>query len=120
MYGHIASNNENIFSPATESPSITYLTYQEENHTLTCLSTGSPVTTVSWMKDGQPLTIDGSVYHLTQTITDRASSTYSNELTVSETAPSGVVGTYNCTVTNDLGSDSSEVVVVGKDIINSV
>ena len=66
------------------------------------------------MKDGQPLTIDGSIYYLTQTITDRASSTYSNVLTVSEVAPSGVTGTYNCTVTNELGSDSSEVLAVGK------
>ena len=104
-----------ILSPTTEPPSITDLTYQEENRTLTCVSTGSPATTVSWMKDGQPLTIDGSIYHLTQTITDRSSSTYSNVLTVSETAPSGVAGTYNCTVTNELGSDSSEVMAVGKD-----
>ena len=70
------------------------------------------------MKDGQPLTIDGSIYHLAQTITDRSSSTYSNVLTVSETAPSGVAGAYNCTVTNELGSDSSEVVAVGKDSCN--
>ena len=74
----------------------------------------SPATTVSWMKDGQPLIIDGSIYHLTQTITDRASSTYSNVLTVSEIAPSGVAGTYSCTVTNELGLDSSEVVIVHK------
>ena len=67
------------------------------------------------MKDGQPLTIDGSIYHLTQTITDRSSSTYSNVLTVSETVPSGVAGTYNCTVTNELGLDFSEIVAVGKD-----
>ena len=67
------------------------------------------------MKDAQPLTIDGSIYHLTQTVTDRVSSTYSNVLTVSEAASSGVAGTYNCTVTNKLGSDSSEVVAVGKD-----
>ena len=101
-------------SPAIDPPSISDLTYQEENCTLTCVSTGSPATTVSWMKDGQPLTIDGSTYHLTQTITDRSSSTYSNVLTVSETAPSGVAGTYNCTVTNELGSVSSDVVAVGK------
>ena len=101
---------------STDPPSITNLTYQEEDRNLTCVSTGSPATTVSWMKDGQPLTIDGSIYHLTQTVTDRSSSTYSNVLTVSETAPSGVAGTYNCTVTNELGSDSSEVVADGKDI----
>ena len=64
------------------------------------------------MKDGQPLTTDGSSYYtLTQTVTDRASSTYSNVLTVSEGAPGGVAGTYTCTVTNELGSDSSEVTV---------
>ena len=68
------------------------------------------------MKDAQPLTIDGSIYHLTQTVTDRVSSTYSNVLTVSEAAPSGVAGTYNCTVTNELGSDSKEVVAVGKSL----
>ena len=64
------------------------------------------------MKDGQPLTTDGSShYTLTQTVTDRASSTYSNVLTVSEGAPAGVAGTYTCTVTNELGSESSEVTV---------
>ena len=98
-------------SPTTVSPTISSLTYQEEFRTLTCVSTGSPATTVSWMRDGQSLIIDDSTYHLTQTITDRSSSTYSNVLTVSD--PSGVAGTYNCTVTNDLGSDSREVEAVG-------
>ena len=70
------------------------------------------------MKDGQPLTIDGSMYLLTQTVTNRPSSTYSNVLTVSETAPSGVAGIYNCTVTNELGSDRQEVMAVGKDSSN--
>ena len=66
------------------------------------------------MKDGQPLSIDGSTYQLTQTVTDRASSTYSNVLTVSETAPTGVAGTYTCNVTNDLGSDSDSFTAVGE------
>ena len=100
-------------SPTTVGPTISSLTYQEESRTLTCVSTGSPATTVSWMRDGQSL-INSSTYHLTQTITDRSSSTYSNVLTVSETAPSGVAGTYTCNVTNDLGSDSMQVVAVGK------
>ena len=66
------------------------------------------------MRDGQPFSIDGSTYQLTQTVTDRASSTYSNILTVSETAPTGVAGTYTCTVSNDLGSDSDSVIAVGE------
>ena len=95
-------------------PTITSLTYEEEARTLTCVSTGSPATTVSWVKDGVPLSIDGSTYQLTQTITDRVSSTYSNVLTVSETAPTGIAGTYTCTVSNDLGTDSSDVTAVGE------
>ena len=73
----------------------------------------SPATTVSWMKDGQPLTTDGSSYYtLTQTVTDRTTSTYSNVLTVRE--GTAVAGTYNCTVTNDLGSDSRTEVALGE------
>jgi len=101
-----------LFHPV--SPNVISVTYQEEAHTLTCVSTGSPATTVSWGKDGVPLSIDGSTYQLTQTITDRVSSTYSNVLTVSETAPTGIAGTYTCTVSNDLGTDSSNVTVVGE------
>ena len=67
------------------------------------------------MKDGQPLTTDGSSYYtLTQTVTDRTTSTYSNVLTVSEAAPGGVAGTYTCTVANELGSNSSELNVAGE------
>ena len=102
-----------ILPPTTDPPNITDLIYQEESRTLTCVSAVSPATTVSWMKDGQPLTTDGSSYYtLTQTVTDRTTSTYSNVLTVSE--GTAVAGTYNCTVTNDLGSGSREVVVFGK------
>ena len=97
------------------APNISYLTYNHVNCTLTCESTGSPATTVSWIKDGLLLTIDGSTgYTLTQTVTYRPSSTYSNVLTVSETATGGVAGTYTCNVTNDLGSHDREVVAVGK------
>ena len=103
----------NPLSSATYPPIILDLTYQEENRTLTCVSTVSPATTVSWMKDGQPLTTDGSSYYtLTQTVTDRNTSTYSNVLTVHEGI--GVSGTYTCTVTNDLGSNSSTVVAPGE------
>ena len=66
------------------------------------------------MKDGLSLSIDDSTYQLTQTVTDRASSTYSNVLTVSETAPTGVAGAYTCTVSNDLGSGSDNVIAVGE------
>ena len=102
-----------IYSIITEPPTITELTYQEINNTLTCVSTGSPATIVTWIKDG--LTInDANDYTSTQTITDRANSTYSNVLTVNEEIPGSVSGVYNCTVSNVLGFDSRVVVVVGE------
>ena len=107
--GKLFKHPVSLYSSSTEPPNITDLTYEEEGHTLTCVSTGSPATTVSWMRDG--VSIDD--YNLTQTVTDRYSSTYSNVLTVSEGAPGGVTGTYSCTVSNLLGNSTREVVAVG-------
>ena len=101
-----------LYSPSEVPPTITDLTYDEESHTLTCVSTGSPATTVSWMRDG--LSIDDSThYTMTQTVTDRASSTYSNALRISEGVPGGVAGTYTCTVSNELGNSTRKVMGVG-------
>ena len=100
---------------ATDPPNITELVYYDYADSLECVSTSSPPTIVSWMKDGIALIIDNSTnYNLTQTITNRTSSTYSNVLTVSEGVPGGMAGTYTCTITNDLGSASSMVVATGE------
>ena len=96
-----------------DPPTITDLTYHEESGSVRCVSTGSPATTVSWMKDGLPID-DSTGYTHTQTVTDRANSTYSNVLRVSEGAPGRVAGTYTCTVYNELGNDTREVVAVGE------
>ena len=101
-----------FLSPNTDLPTIISLTYEEENCTLTCVSTGSPPTVVSWMKDGENITIDGHHFSLSQTITDRVSSTYNNTLTVGEGVTGGVAGVYNCAVSNVLGSDSTMIAVV--------
>ena len=66
------------------------------------------------MKDGLNFTTDGSHYSLSQTVTDRAVSTYNNVLTVKQSAPGGVAGTYTCIVSNELGSDSRTKMVVGE------
>ena len=63
---------------------------------------------------GLNLTTDGSHYSLSQIVTDRAASTYSNVLTVKQSAPGGVAGTYTCTVSNDLGSVNMTRVAVGE------
>ena len=102
-------------SPLPAKPSIVALTSQSSasSSTLTCTSTGSPATTVSWTRNGQPVTIDGNTYQLTQTVTDRAASTYENVLTINQPRASILGSTFNCTVTNTLGSGSDSIQVAG-------
>ena len=94
----------------TAPPRITHLSFTPGSmlSTLTCISTGSPATTVTWMRDGQPLTIDGSTYYLTHTVTRKrsASATYENVLTINAAVSDIYRHTYTCTVVNALGSDS--------------
>ena len=68
------------------------------------------------MKDGLNLTTDGSSphYSLSKTATDRHSSTYNNTLTVKQSAPGGMPGTYNCIVSNDLRSANVTVVALSE------
>ena len=95
----------------TAPPDITSLTFDPDSSTLTCTSTGSPATTVTWMKDGSPLVIDGTTYSMQLTVIGRSTSTYDNVLTISTT--DSVVGVYTCTVENALGMDSTEIEVTG-------
>ena len=100
-------------SPA-EPPTITNLTYHKETRSLSCISSVSPATRVVWMRDGVPLTTDGSShYSLSQTVSHRPTSTYHNVLMIDDTAP-GVAGNYTCNVSNDLGSHSMSVVAIGE------
>ena len=81
--------------------------------TLTCTSTGSPATTVSWLRDGLPLTVDGSTFQMTQTVINRGAATYENVLTISDELANVVDHTYTCTVTNVLGSDIQFLNIIG-------
>ena len=81
--------------------------------TLTCTSTNSPATNVTWMRDGDILPIDGVKNHFYQTVTSRRSSTYQNTLVVDDTTDN-ITGNYACRVTNKFGNSSSEIIVRGK------
>ena len=63
--------------------------------TLTCTSTGGPVSTVSWRRDGTMLS-DDSTYSITSQVTDGTTSTYTHTLTVT----GRLVGEYQCSVSN--------------------
>ena len=94
------------------------LTFDPATRTLTCTSTGSPATTVTWLREGTVLTIDETVYTATQDVTDRRASTYENVLTIAAVDDT-TVGTYSCSVENTLGtSQTMEVeITVGESII---
>ena len=91
------------------NPSIVSLTLESSasSSTLTCTSTGSPATTVLWTRNGQPVSIDETTYKLTQTVTDRAASTYENVLTINQPLNNIHGSNFTCTVSNTLGSNTS-------------
>ena len=116
-------NGDNIsqFLPAAV-PTITnplVFTQGSPSSTLTCTSTTSIATTVTFMRDGNAINgivRDGdsaTTYQLSQTVTDRIQSTYDNVLTVNEPLSSLAGSTFTCQVANALGmsaiSDSFQI-----------
>ena len=87
--------------------------------TLNCTSTGSPATTVIWTLNGTELTIDGTIYHQTQSVIDRRRSTYENLLNVSITTDT-TPGIYGCTVTNRLGISNMETIMVKGMVVDEI
>ena len=82
--------------------------------TLTCTSTGGPVTTVTWRRDGTVIAL-GATYQQTKSVNDSVAGTYQTVLTINSSVDqSDIVGTYNCTVRNDRGNSSETVVVPGE------
>ena len=95
-----------------------YINYREGCGQVICVSSGSPATRVMWSENGKPLDTDLSLSHSSfQVVTDRAGAVYSNVLVVREM----VVGSnYSCTVTNDLGSSSMDIIVNSGEIFTPV
>ena len=81
--------------------------------TLTCISTDSPATTVTWMRDGQPLVVDGSTYQLSQCVISRTQSTYENVLTINMSLLNIITHKYICSVANVLGTATKELELTG-------
>ena len=82
--------------------------------TLFCTSEGSPPDTFTWMKDDVPIS---QSINYTTVIHSSTRAVFHTEYSTSEAATSDS-GTYTCSVTNPIGSDSHSVTVnVGKVVI---
>ena len=123
-------NGDNIsqFLPVAV-PTITnplVFTQGSPSSTLTCTSTTSIATTVTFMRDGNAIngivrdgdsvTVNGVTYQLSQTLTNRAQSTYDNVLTIAEPLSSLAGSTFSCQVENALGTSiiSNSFQILGK------
>ena len=81
--------------------------------TLSCTSRGSPPDTFTWMKDGTLLDPQPNVVTLAH---DNTTANFQTNYTISNVTTSDS-GTYTCTVTNPIGSDSENIsvaVVIGE------
>jgi len=76
--------------------------------TFSCTSRGSPPDTFTWRKDSGPIVQSTSITNVTHTDTSAVfRANYSiNSVTTSDG------GTYTCTVTNPIGSDSETITVI--------
>ncbi len=82
------------------------VSHAEERHIITCTSYYSPPTQVIWEKDGQEIHFENSeMYYSTQTLVNRTTSSYSNDLTIMASTQDAV-GEYSCSVVNSLGRSS--------------
>ena len=81
-------------------PNVTHLgfTHGPMSSTLTCISAGSPATNVTWIRDGQSLSLNGRTYQLTQVVTNRRMSTYENVLIINTARSNNIEHTYNCKI----------------------
>ena len=78
--------------------------------TIECLTQNSPPTSVTWLRDGIPVEVDGVGLEMIQTVVERQSySRYNNTLLVRNVAQLVGNHTYNCTVTNAAGTNTNWV-----------
>ena len=78
--------------------------------TLECLTQNSPPTTVTWLRDGVAVHVDGVGYEMMQILTERQSYfRYKNTLFIRNAADLAGEHTYTCSVSNAAGSNSQNI-----------
>ena len=109
-----ADINPLAFSGAPSVYSVKYTDWSETESdllgTIECLTQNSPPTSVTWLRDGIPVEVDGVGLEMIQTVVERWSySRYNNTLLVRNAAQLAGNHTYNCTVTNAAGTNTNWV-----------
>ena len=71
----------------------------------------SPPTSVTWLRDGTPVTVDGYNYEMEHIVTDRLyqNTYYYNVLFIRDAVGLAGYHTYTCTVTNYAGTTSRSI-----------
>ena len=85
--------------------SVEYGQTAEELYTLTCTSSGSPPTSVTWTRNGVTITADDDQYKATQQLVNRTETIYNNLLTISGSFEDAI-GDYSCSVENSIGASN--------------
>ena len=93
----------------TGFPVITDLIYNSTSSmaSLTCISSGGPVDSVTWMRNGATITANSSIFTQSQIITNAASSTYHNILT-SLNSSNFILGNVTCVIRDADGKNESQ------------
>ena len=100
-------NNNKSLIPSLGSLSGVSLSYDATSHTLSCVSSGGPVNTVTWRRNGDLIT-STSPYQLSQTLMNGETSTYNNQLTITSGDAGDYNGTFTCTVSNSRGPSPTQ------------
>ena len=80
------------------------LTFDPSSYTVSCVSSGGPVNTVTWSRNGDPITPSTSPYQLSQILTSGVTSTFLHTLTITGGDAEDYNGTFSCTVSNSRGT----------------
>ena len=79
------------------------------NYTLFCVSEGSPPDTFTWQKDGDSTMLNST--SITASSHTSTSAVFRADYTITG-ATTNDNGTYTCTVTNPIGSDSANITIM--------
>ena len=114
MYTHMTLCSYTAVPPIISK--MEYSAVGDGTYSIICTTTGSPPTTVSWMRNGDELTtsVGAGRYTSSQTVIDRPSSTYDNVLTI-KGSYEDAVGDYSCDISNSLGATSANKTINGNE-----